>query len=71
MLLENGQKLELPDGLWNSMAAKGTYRLFVTDAQTGQVAFLGTIRVRGTGQSIESLRRIAGPIRLRNAITAG
>jgi hypothetical protein len=41
---ENGQKLELPDGLWNSMAKKGTYRLFVTDLQTGQVAFIGTIR---------------------------
>ena len=41
---ENGQKLELPDGLWNSMAGKGTYRLFVDDLQTGQVAFIGTIR---------------------------
>jgi hypothetical protein len=41
---ENGQKLELPDGLWNSMAGKGTYRLFVTDTQTGQAAFIGTIR---------------------------
>jgi hypothetical protein len=41
---ENGQKLELPDGLWNSMAKKGTYRLFVEDMQTGQVAFIGTIR---------------------------
>ena len=41
---ENGQKLELPDGLWNSMAGKGTYRLFVADMQTGEVAFIGTIR---------------------------
>jgi hypothetical protein len=41
---ENGQKLEIPDGLWNSMAGKGTYRLFVPDIQTGQVAFIGTIR---------------------------
>ena len=37
----------------------------------GRLLGFGTIRVRGTGQSIESLRRIAGPIRLRNAITAG
>ncbi len=29
------------------MAAKGTYRLFVTDTQTGEVAFLGTIREQG------------------------
>lgn len=41
---ENGQRLELGEGLWNSMAGKGTYRLFVTDAGTGQVAFIGTIR---------------------------
>ncbi|MBV8391606.1 MAG: PH domain-containing protein [Alphaproteobacteria bacterium] len=30
----------------------------------------GTIRVRGTGQGIETLSRIAHPIELRNAITA-
>lgn len=43
-LTENGQHLEVPDGLWNSMTAKGTYRLFVTDPEAGQVAFIGTIR---------------------------
>jgi hypothetical protein len=50
---ENGQKLELGDGLWNSMAGKGTYRLFVTDVQTGEVAFIGTIReeARNPGES--------------------
>jgi uncharacterized membrane protein YdbT with pleckstrin-like domain len=37
----------------------------------GRMLGFGTIRVRGTGQSIESLRRIAHPIELRNAITAG
>lgn len=41
---ENGQKLELGDGLWNTMAGKGTYRLFVTDPEAGQVTFIGTIR---------------------------
>src|SRR5215813_7614092 len=41
---ENGQKLEPGDGLWNSIAGKGTYRLFVDDTQTGQEAFIGTIR---------------------------
>lgn len=44
---ENGQRLDPGDGLWRSMAAKGTYRLFVTDTQTGEVAFLGTIREEG------------------------
>jgi len=37
----------------------------------GRLLGFGTIRVRGTGQSIESLRQISHPIQLRNAITAG
>jgi hypothetical protein len=41
---ENGQRLELPDALWNSFVSKGTYRLFVTDTSSGEVAFIGTIR---------------------------
>jgi hypothetical protein len=44
---EDGQKLVIPDGLWNSMAGKGTYRLFVTDPQAQSVAFIGTIREEG------------------------
>ncbi len=44
---ENGQRLEPGDGLWRTMAAKGTYRLFVTDTEAGEVAFLGTIREQG------------------------
>jgi hypothetical protein len=44
---ENGQRLDPGDGLWRSMAAKGTYRLFVTDTQAGEAAFLGTIREEG------------------------
>jgi hypothetical protein len=45
---ENGQKLEPGDGLWNTMTAKGTYRLFVTDTQAEEVTFLGTIKEDGT-----------------------
>ncbi len=41
---ENGQRLELGDGSWRSMVGKGTYRLFVSDPQAGQVAFIGTLR---------------------------
>jgi hypothetical protein len=44
---EDGQKLVIPDGLWNSMVGKGTYRLFVTDPQAGSVAFIGTIKEEG------------------------
>jgi hypothetical protein len=45
---ENGQKLEFGDGLWNTMTGKGTYRLFVTDVDAGQAAFLGSIQEAGT-----------------------
>ena len=44
---ENGQRLEIPDALWNSIVAKGTYRLFVSDSQAGQVAFIGTVKEEG------------------------
>ncbi|MEJ1962593.1 MAG: hypothetical protein WDO56_14025 [Gammaproteobacteria bacterium] len=40
---EDGVQLVIGDGLWNTMRAKGRYRLFVTDVPAGQVTFLGTI----------------------------
>jgi hypothetical protein len=40
---ENAQKLDLGDGLWNTMDGKGSYRLFVTDVPAQQVTFLGSI----------------------------
>src|SRR5215471_15854850 len=40
---ENGQRLAIGDALWRSMKSKGTYRLFVSDADAGQVAFIGTV----------------------------
>ena len=43
----------------------------VDQSLMGRLLGFGTITVRGTGQSIESLRRIAHPLQLRNAITAG
>jgi hypothetical protein len=44
---ENGQRLELGDGLWRTMTGKGTYRMVVADTATGHVAFLGSIREAG------------------------
>jgi hypothetical protein len=41
---ENGQKLNLGDGIWNTATTKGIYRLFVTDPQFGNVAFIGTLK---------------------------
>jgi hypothetical protein len=40
---ENGQQLEIGDGLWRSMKSKGQYRLFVTDVPAQQVTLLTTI----------------------------
>ncbi len=40
---EDGQQLVIGDGLWNTLRAKGKYRLFVTDVPAGQVAFFGSI----------------------------
>lgn len=44
VLTENGQRLEIGDGLWRSMVGRGAYRFFASDVPAGQVAFIGTIR---------------------------
>ena len=41
---EDGVRLNPGDGFWRTALAKGSYRLFVTDTDAGQVAFLGTMR---------------------------
>ena len=41
---ENGQRLAVGDGSWRTMTGRGTYRLFVSDPEAGQVAFIGTLR---------------------------
>jgi hypothetical protein len=40
---EDGQRLAIGDGLWNTLRARGRYRLFVTDVPAGQVTFFGSI----------------------------
>jgi hypothetical protein len=40
---EDGQQLPIGDGLWNTLRARGPYRLFVTDVPAGQVTFFGSI----------------------------
>jgi hypothetical protein len=44
---ENGQQLEPGDGLWNSVTARGTYKLYVADVPRGQVAAFTTMREAG------------------------
>lgn len=41
---ENGVRLEIGDAHWKTVIGKGSYRLFVTDPEAGQVAFIGTVR---------------------------
>ena len=45
---ENGQRLRIGDGLWNSMSGKGTYQLHVADAVAGQILTIQTMRENGT-----------------------
>jgi hypothetical protein len=63
---EDGQRLAIGDGLWRSVKAKGSYRLFVSDVEAGQVAFIGTLDEenadpsKGTPALIALRLRIAG-----------
>ena len=53
---ENGQRLELGDGSWNVATGKGKYRLWVPDAETGQVAVITTVTEDGGVASMLALR---------------
>jgi hypothetical protein len=63
---ENGQHLEIGDGLWNSIAGKGTYRLFVDDPEAGEVAFIGTIREESRNPAEPSPAAIALRLKIQN-----
>jgi hypothetical protein len=42
---ENGARLPLGgEGLWYSMSGKGTYKFYIPDVETRQIAFIGTVR---------------------------
>jgi hypothetical protein len=45
---ENGQQLELGEGLWKTLSGKGSYGMYVSDTAAGRVAWLGSIREDGT-----------------------
>jgi hypothetical protein len=45
---ENGQRLELGDGLWHTVTGKGRYRLEMADVDAGQAIFMGTVREADT-----------------------
>ena len=57
---ENGQRLELGDGLWRTMTGKGTFRMFVTDTEAGRVVFLGSIKEADVSAMIAVSLRVKG-----------
>lgn len=63
---ENG--VELPfgsEGLWHAMSGIGSYKFHVPDVDTQQVAFLGTVRERGTTPADGDLVAIALRLKIR------
>jgi hypothetical protein len=57
---ENGQQLELGDGLWNTISARGKYSLYVDDSRGAQVGFFGTIHENGTPAILAVRLKIEG-----------
>jgi hypothetical protein len=62
---EDGQELQIGDGLWRTMRAKGRYRLFVTDPAAGQVAFFGSIEEDNRDPNLGTPAAIALRLKVR------
>jgi hypothetical protein len=63
---ENGIRLPFGnEGLWHGMSGKGTYKFYVPDIETQQVAFIGTVREGGS--TAEDGRLVAIALRLKIA----
>ena len=66
---ENGVKLPLGnEGLWASMVGKGTYKFYVPDIETQQVAFIGTAREEGQRPGQASSVALAIRLRIQNGL---
>jgi len=68
---ENGIRLPLGnEGLWFKMSGKGTYKFYVPDVETQQVAFIGTVREGGTNPNDGTLVGFALRLKIaKNLIT--
>ena len=68
---ENGIRLPLGhEGLWFRMSGKGTYKFYVPDVETQQVAFIGTVREGGTNANDGALVAIGLRLKIaKNVIT--
>lgn len=67
---ENGQRLEVGDGLWNTLKGKGSYRIFVSDVPVQQVVFMGTIAEEGRDPLQEVPALLALRLRLEDGALA-
>ena len=65
---EDGQRLVIGDGLWNTMKAKGKYRLFVTDVKAQQVAVLATLYEDHRDPALSTASFIALRLRVENGM---
>lgn len=64
---ENGVRLPFGnEGLWFRMSGKGTYRFYVPDIETQQVAFIGTVREGGKTTTDGSLVALALRLKIVN-----
>ncbi len=52
---ENGIELRLGDGMWATLSARGKYNLYVSDPESGQAGFYGTVSENG-GMNYIALR---------------
>ena len=54
---ENGVQLPLgKEGLWYGMSGKGTYKFYVPDIETQQVAFIGSVKEGGSSTSAKGAK---------------
>src|SRR6478609_4906535 len=63
---ENGVRLPFgKEGLWWGMSGVGTYKFYIPDIDTQQIAFLGTVRENGKTQTDGDLVAIALRLKIR------
>jgi hypothetical protein len=64
---ENGIRLPLGnEGLWFGMSGKGSYKFYVPDVETQQVAFIGTVREGGKSTTDGTLVAIGLRLKIAN-----
>jgi hypothetical protein len=66
---ENGVRLPFgKEGLWYGMSGKGTYKFYIPDIETQQVAFIGTVKEGGSGGSGGFGAKPSGPTTIALAL---